>query len=209
MVSPPAPVERILLELEYITALERHTMRIHARGIDRIPVLPGQDYSYLTVNSGVSAELRVMDSLSNLAAQWAQYYATDWTLVLRSAWALQASRWTAITPLPLWPPVIGALVVPQVAGAATIRRVFRLGSVFAGRRRFWLRQLPPGAITAPLAVTPTSGGLDVRDQHLIGYLSGDVTALLAPDGEVFIPAAVVQTWWDRPRAFPWTPAALA
>lgn len=198
-----------LLEMEYLTALERHTLRLHLRATEAVPTLAGNNYRYAVPNSGAGAEVSVRDTFDAFASHWAPYYAGDWHLVIRSLWGFDGTEWTPFDATPTTIGQLGTISMTQRPGNPTVRRILYLRSLLGARRRLWLAQTAVQHVAARTDVTPTGGGYDERDVELLAYLCGAQTAALAPDARPFAPLASVGSWWDRPRAFPWTSDALA
>lgn len=191
-------IDLALIELEYFTDTERHSTRLHVRPIALTPTTGFNNYAYVTPPTAFGFDLTILDTFTQYGVRWASYYPPDWTLAFRALWVRSQTIWTPLALQPIFSGILGTASDVIAPGQPTVRRVFHLQSIFGGRRRLWLRQLSTRSVAPRVGVGIVSGGYDPRDQEMLAYLSGDTTAILAPDGRAFLPAAELTSWWDRP-----------
>lgn len=196
----PAASDLTLIELEYENTRERHMMRLHLRPVFVAASAGLNDRIYVSPNTDPLAETSIITTCVNMGTVWALYYSSRWELRLRSVWGRFSGVWVPFDDVPAWAGTVGINPTDQPEGAPTTRRVFRLLSEVLGRRRLFLRQVVAAQIEGPVDVTDTVGGFDTRDQQLVEYVSGPISALLAPDGTAFQNIARVSSWWDRSMA---------
>lgn len=194
----PAVGGMIILDYGPTGSSTRHPLHLALTTFDTTPSGPSSDYLYSPAGGLSPTETGVIATFRALGALWAPYYPSDWSLRLAALWHNVGGFATDLGVVPTCAAIAGtAAALP--AGSQLTQRVISAFSQLNKRWRIMLRRLAPSAVGMRVHVTPSVGGIDVRDRAWLAYLSGTSGgAVVARDGTRYQTVGRVRTWWDSP-----------
>jgi len=192
----PPPINEAggLIECEYADPAvgERHAFKVHVCHFDPV------SFNYVGAGPKIpTVETNVAQTFAALAAVWAAYYPTSWTLRLVSCWYNSGGQLTRLPTAPVTTPVVGSNGNPNAFGSS-VRRIFHVESTIGRKRKFYVQQLLGVAIDTDVPVSGIAGGIDALDRAFMGYIASAGSGVCAPDGFPFAPVGSVRVWWSRP-----------